>query len=396
MSENILIPYQELGKLLAKFRKSAKLSQAELVVRRQRLCRRRAERMGLSKKRGYCHISHLETGREKKPSLYTILLYLKACQVPWTTFFQKLSEIDFKIEHDTVMRQVYPAPFDKKSKDTTTSCECDITQPDKRGGVDLPSRLTPDLRQKVDRDTAKYLNKIQYPKTPFQKLDWERIKTNIDKKVKTLLFDHKLDEKAKQPYFTLTNEFITNYDTGQIPAIFQKHWQAQILNRGIIEAIRKIVYQTVKTEQKRLKKQKVLPSEKFRKMAGSFLRYRIKIEPIDPAPFYKMSGDKTISFECDITQPDKRGGVEAEVQKKLGELNVPIAQNQAYKDFVRECYKAIKKYYPKDPPLLTQKFTEITKAWKQMGLNEGVMEKVKEITLRVYKELLTQISNKIN
>jgi len=322
MSENILIPYQELGKLLAKFRKSAKLSQAEL-----------AERMGLSKKRGYCHISQLEIGREKKPSLYTILLYLKACQTPWTTFFQKLSEIDFKIEHDTVMRQVYPAPFDKKSKDTTTSCECNITQPDKRGGA----------------------------KTPYQKLDWQRIKTKIDKKVKILLFNHKIDENAKQSYLTFTNELIVNYDSGQIPAIFQKHWQARILNRAIIEAIRKIVYQTAKTEQKRLKRQKALPSEKFRKMAGSFLRYRVKIEPI-----------------------------EAEVQKKLGELNVPIAQNQGYKDFVRECYSALKKYYLKDQFLLTQKFIEIKKAWRQMGLNEEVMEKVKEMVIKIYKELLVR------
>ncbi len=351
MAKTKFVFTKEMGRLLQQFRKSARLTQKEI-----------AQRLGLTK----IHISHLENGEIVNPPIGTILHYLKACQTPWTKFFQKLSEIDFKIEHEKVMRQVYPAPFDKKSKDTTTSCECDMTQPDKRGGVEMPSSLTPSLRQKIDRDTALYETKIQYPKTPFQSasggLDWERTKIKIDKKVKTLLFNYKLDENAKRPYFTLTNEFIANYDTGQIPTIFQKHWQARILNRPIIEAIRKIVYQTVKTEQKRLKKQKVLPSEKFRKMAGSFLRYRIKIEPI-----------------------------ETEVQKKLGEYNVPIAQNQAYKDFVRECYSALKKYYHKDPSLLTQKFAEITKAWKQMGLKDEVMEKVKDTTISVYKEILLKI-----
>jgi len=312
MPENILIPYQELGKLLAKFRKSAKLSQAEL-----------AERMGLSKKRGYCHISHLETGREKKPSLYTILLYLKACRVPWTTFFQKLSEIDFKIEHEKVMRN-----------------------------VDIPSSLTPDQRKKVDRDTAKYVNKIQYPKTPFQKLDMARVKTKIDNKVKILLHSYQINEEQKTPYFKFADELFANYDSGQIPAIFERHWQAKVLRRGIINEIKSIVYKTFRNEQKRLEKQKALPSEKIRKMAGGFVRYRVKIEPI-----------------------------EAEVQKKLGELNVPIVYNQAYKDFVRECYSALKKYYHKDPALLTQRFAEIMKSWQAQGLKEDILLIIKDIII---------------
>jgi transcriptional regulator with XRE-family HTH domain len=322
MSEEKALFIKEIGRILQKYRKNAKLSQTEIAVE-----------IGLSKTSGFKYISCLETGRINNPSLITVLRYLKACQTPWTKFFQKLSEIDFKIEHKKVMRQ-----------------------------VEMPSSLIPALRKKIDRDTALYENKVQYPKTPFQRLDWERIRIKIDKKVKTLLFNHQLDEKAKMPYFTLTNELILNYDSGQIPAIIQKHWQARILNRAIIEAIRKIVYQTIKLEQKRLERQKALPSEKYKKMAGSFLRYRVKIEPI-----------------------------EAEVQKKLGELNVPIAQNQAYKDFVRECYKAFKKYYLKDPSLLTQKFSEITKTWKQMGLDEEVMEKVKEIAIRLYKELTSKI-----
>ena len=127
--------------------------------------------------------------------------------------------------------------------------------------------------------------------------------------------------------------------------------------------------------------------EKLQKMGTGFLKYRVKIEPIDPAPFYKMSGDKTISFECDITQPDKRGGVEAEVQRLLGNLNVPIVQNQAYKDFVRECYKALKKelkikvpFDYTDSKKITM-FVEIIKRWKVQGLKEEVLEIIKEIVI---------------
>lgn len=320
MSNDINAFSKETGKLLKKFRIKVRLTQAEVSAQ-----------LGLSKTAGFTYISQLETGKIKNPSLMLILRYLKVCGVPWATFFQKLSAIDFNFEHKKIMEK-----------------------------VELPSSLTSRQRKKIDRDSALYLNKVQYPKTPFQRLDWERIRTKIDKKVKILLFNHKLDESAKQPYFGFTEELISDYDSGQITAIFQRYWQARKLNRAIMEGIRRIVYQTVKIEQKRLKKQKALPSEKFRKMAGEFLRYRVKIELI-----------------------------EAAVQKKLGEYNVPIAQNQAYKDFVRECYSALKKYYLQDQSLLTQKFKEITKTWKRMGLNEEVMEKVKETTTRVYQELLS-------
>jgi hypothetical protein len=247
--------------------------------------------------------------------------------VPYTNFFQKLSAIDFKLEHEKVMKQ-----------------------------VDLPSSLSQDQRKKIDRDSALYLNKVQYPKTPFQKLDWERIRDKIDKKIKTLLFNHQLDENTKQPYFRLVTELIANYDTGQIPAILNKHRQARILKYGIIEEIRKIVYQTVRLEQYRLKKQKAMPSEKFKKMAGEFLKYRVKIEPI-----------------------------EAIVQKKLGELNVPIILNQAYKNFMRECYKAIKKYHKIKPLLLIQRFAELMRTYKAQELKEDVLLQIREMIMSKFQ-----------
>ena len=312
MIKNYFVFTKEIGQLLIKYRKQARLSQGEV-----------AKRCGLHTKTGYSQISRLESGRIKNPSLASIILFLKACNTPMVSFFQKLSAIDFMIEHKKIMRQ-----------------------------VEMPSGITTDLRRKIDRDTAKYVNKIQYPKTPFQRLDWERIKTKIDKKVKTLLFNHQLDEQAKRPYFTFAKELIANYDTGQIPAIFERHWQAKILRRGIINEIKSIVYKTFRYEQKRLEKPKPLTKEKLQKMGTGFLRYRVKIEPI-----------------------------ETKVQKLLGELNVPIAYNQAYKDFVRECYSALKKCYHKDPLLLTQRFAEIMKNWQKQGLQEEILLTIKDLII---------------
>ena len=54
---------------------------------------------------------------------------------------------------------------------------------------------------------------------------------------------------------------------------------------------------------------------------------------VDPAPFYKMSGDKTISFECDITQPDKRGGVE--IVKVKSEKNGILSWDEILKELAK-------------------------------------------------------------
>ena len=128
MKELKFVFTREMGDLLKKCHLKAGLSQAEL-----------GERIGFSKKTTYSQISHLENGIIKNPPIGNIILYIKACGVPLVNFFQKMSAIDFKIEHEKVMRQ-----------------------------VEMPSNLKPDQRKKIDRDTALYLNKVQFPKTPFQ------------------------------------------------------------------------------------------------------------------------------------------------------------------------------------------------------------------------------------
>ncbi len=331
---------KEIGKILQKYRKNAKLSQSEL-----------AEKMGLSRTSGFKYISYLETGRIKNPSLLTILRYLKICQVLWPKFFQELAQIDFNLQH-----QKYQ--------------------------VAIPSDLPLDLQKKIDRDTALYLIKIQYPKPPFDELDWQRIQEKVDKKVNELLSHQGLNETDKIPYLNFVNELIKNYDTPQSQTVFEKYYRTKELNWRIISEIRSIIYKVIRMEQKRLKKPKALDPQKISTMARKFLAYRIQIEPI-----------------------------EAEVQKKLSELGVPTLYHQGYKDFCRECFSLIKKFYQKKPKNQTeaklisitdnkastsslysnlnliQKVTELIKKWKTLGLKEEVLQIVKDIVISHFRNI---------
>lgn len=103
-------------------------------------------------------------------------------------------------------------------------------------------------------------------------------------------------------------------------------------------------------------KAKPLSDRQKNRAAVKFGKYRIMIEPI-----------------------------EAEVHKKLGELNIPIAQNLVYKDFTHECFSALKKYYHKDQSLLTQRFAEILRSWQAQGLKEEVMLQIKEMIIAHFK-----------
>lgn len=217
------------------------LSQAETAIE-----------VGFSKTSGFKYVSWLEIGRIKNPSLLTILRYLKACQVPLANFFQELTEIDFTIKHENIMRQ-----------------------------VEIPSNITPHLRRKISRDTAKYVTKIQYPKTSFPKLDRERIKDKIDKKVNILLKNHLLEETQKIPYFNFVNELTANYDSGQASAIYEKSYKTRGSYQGAISVIRNIVYQTLRREDKRLVKPNPLTQEKLHKIAKGFIKHRVKIEQIE-------------------------------------------------------------------------------------------------------------------
>jgi len=114
---------------------------------------------------------------------------------------------------------------------------------------------------------------------------------------------------------------------------------------------------SIKTKFSEKQNIKPLTKQKKEKMSVGFAQHRVMIEPI-----------------------------EAGVQKLLGELSAPLYSNQFYKAFARECYSALKKYYHKDPLLLTQRLAEIMKTWKVQGLTEEILEKVKEITIRAFTQ----------
>ena len=79
---------------------------------------------------------------------------------------------------------------------------------------------------------------------------------------------------------------------------------------------------------------------------------------------------------------------EAEAHKLLCELGVPTPWFSLYKGFVRECFKALKKYYGKaEPEKLAESLNNIIKKWKKEGLKEDVLMKLKERILSVFASL---------
>ncbi len=103
---------------------------------------------------------------------------------------------------------------------------------------------------------------------------------------------------------------------------------------------------------------KPLPSEKQAKMAIGFTKYRNLIEPI-----------------------------EAEAHKLLGELAVPTTWFSLYKDYTRECVKALRKHYGKNPESLQKDLPLIDWKWLDRGLNQTILIKLKERVISVYEKL---------
>jgi len=112
---------------------------------------------------------------------------------------------------------------------------------------------------------------------------------------------------------------------------------------------------------------KPLPQEQKEKMAKDFGIYRANIEPI-----------------------------EREITLLLGDSGEPIINNQYYKAFARECYSAIRK--ANMPQMNTDEKQEkspvnncgvnldkIIEKWVEKGLKREILEKVKEIPLKYYK-----------
>jgi transcriptional regulator with XRE-family HTH domain len=353
MKSNIL--GKEIGQLLTKVREKSSLSQTEV-----------AQRIGLSKKFGQGYISRLEKGKTKNPPLQTILLYLKACGESWSEFFKKLDNIDFKMRHEKMIAQ-------------------------------LP---IPPTQRKIQRDAMRYETGIEFPSKEKEEIDFERLKKRIKDKVIALLIKYEpslrvpegdvaiskptMDSKgllrrsaprndivgkdnqgsrekavmtAYQKFAMEYFEFLATLNKPGMKMVVEKYQRAG-LARHLIFKIRKIVFSVIGAELKRIEAKKPLPTEKQERMALGFTKYRIRIEQI-----------------------------EAEVHKLLCELGVKTPWFTLYKDFARQCYQALKKYYIKDQGKLTKNLTELVQRWQKQGLEEKVLLKVKDKVISVFGDM---------
>jgi hypothetical protein len=127
------------------------------------------------------------------------------------------------------------------------------------------------------------------------------------------------------------------------------------LQFNLISKIKKIITSVVGGEIKRIEAKKPLPTAKQERMAVGFTRYRMRMERI-----------------------------EAEVHKVLCELGVQSSMGKfaLYKDFARECYGILKRYYGKES--LAEKLQPIIKRWVKEGLQEDVLLKVRDVTIKVF------------
>jgi transcriptional regulator with XRE-family HTH domain len=329
----------EIGKLLRKAREKSGLSQTEV-----------AKRIRLSAKTGHAYISRLESGKVKNPPLLIALLCLRACGESWPEFFKQLDTIDFKMRHEKMISQVQPPP----------------------------------TQRKIQRDAMKYEIGVEFPSKEKEEIDFDRLKKQIKDKVTALV--NKADitltsilshqgrggkekaysksiatshsERSKESVLTSYQKFALEYfeflATLNKPGMkmVADKWQRAGLKLNYLFKIKKIINSVLRGEIKRIESKKPLPTEKQEKMAIGFTKYRIKIERI-----------------------------EAEVHKVLCELGVGTTWFALYKDFARECYRSLKRYYGKE--MLSEKLKEIIRRWVKEGLKEDVLLKVKEATIKV-------------
>ncbi len=317
---------KELANLLQKIRRQANLSQAEL-----------AQRMGLRLKSGRSFIAQLESGKIKNPTLNTIISYINACGGNRMAFFSELDRILSKQEQAKVLSEI-------PDKDSISS---------KRVNGKT-------ILEKIEQDASLFANKIKYQKKPDEMIDKAMVRDKIERKVLMLLSNHRTDKSLIPIYLDYTYyilERALNPDPN--PSLDEKPWLKSGIKKVLFGAISHIVYNTIKTEKKKLARRKIPSSEKQQKMVQGFIKYRAAIEQI-----------------------------EFRVHTLLNELQVAPALYLAYKDYTRACYKALKQCYHKDESLLQQQFKQIKVAWKLNGLADTIMEKVKDTVIVVYKELL--------
>jgi transcriptional regulator with XRE-family HTH domain len=284
-----------------------------------------AKQLGFSSKSGKIYISSLERGKRRNTPLRTILFYLRACGESWSEFFKHLDAIDFRTRHERMIAQL-PKP------------------PDQR---------------KIQRDAMRYEIGIEFPskEKPKRDIDFARLRSRIESKVTPFLIKNdiagnqaSLCQKFTREFF----DFMATLNKSGMKATTERYQRAG-LKLHIIHGLRKIIINEIKAEIKRISAKKPLPSKKQQKMAIGFTKYRIRIEKI-----------------------------EAETHKLLCDLSVPTPWFALYKAFARECTRALKKYYGKNPELLNKNLTVIIERWQIEGLKKDVLTKLKDKIISVF------------
>jgi transcriptional regulator with XRE-family HTH domain len=282
-----------------------------------------ALRIGIKSKSGRSVIGQLESGMVKNPTLKTILDYLSACGESWPEFFKELDRIDFKTRHEKMISQ-------------------------------LPPEAT---KRKIQRDAMRYEIGVEFPSKEKEEIDTGRLKKQIKDKVLVLLTKNQIGEgqtNSYQKYALEYFDFLATLNKAGMKIVTDKYQRAG-LQLNLIYKIKKIINSVLRGEIKRIESKKPLPSVKQERMAIGFTKYRMRMERI-----------------------------EAEVHKLLCELGVQASMGKfaLYKDFARECYGILKRYYGKES--LAEKFQPIIKRWVKEGLEEDVLLKVRDVTIRVF------------
>jgi transcriptional regulator with XRE-family HTH domain len=294
-----------------------------------------AKELGLKAKYGQSFIARLENGMVRNPSLKTILDFLRTCGESWPEFFKQLDTIDFKIRHEKMISQLPP----------------------------------PATQRKTQRDAMRYEIGVEFPSKEKEEIDFDRLKKQIKDKILVLLNKNQIGENQINSYqkFALEHfEFLASLNKAGMKMVADKYQRAG-LKLHLLVKIKKIINSVLRGEIKRIETKKPLPTEKQEKMAIGFTKYRIRIEQI-----------------------------EAEAHRLLCEMCVPTPLFSLYKDFVRECYRALKQHFGKmysEPApkirgeTLEQTLNKFIQIWVKEGLKEDILLKLKVRILSVFTSM---------
>jgi transcriptional regulator with XRE-family HTH domain len=285
-----------------------------------------AKIMGIKAKSGQSFIAQLENGLIKNPTITTLFDYLTACGASWTKFVSEIESGYKKSNREKLMSQ-----------------------------VKLPGNAK--LQNKISRDTALYETKIQGVPKGLQTLDIDRVKHKIKHQVELLLAGHHTEQKLVLIYLDFAWHMLDReLNPNPNSPLDKKPWIRSGINSAIFTPITQIVHKAVWYEKKRLIKQKPLSEEKRAKMTVRFSNFRSKIEPIETAVHALL---------CQVVIP---------------EVHFPL-----YKAYTRECYRAINKYFAKEPEKFKQKMSEINNIWIKRGLKPEALEKITSTVFAAFK-----------